>query len=314
LIKQKYLWLSVILLFFCGACSLKTVVIREVTDIAENGIISMEQDDDLEMVKSAFPSNIKLLEAMLVDRPNDYRLLTLISRYYASYTFIFIEPELEETTLLIKSSENKAEAANLNKQKDLKHQLNKYYLKSAEFALKALESRHPGCRNKLKKINETDAFLKTLALKDVPALFWYGFSVGSYANANLGSVRAVSKAAVSEKAIKRVVELESNYFHSGAHLFLMAYYGSRSKALGGNPEKANGHYQKIKQIEGDSFLLPNFYYAKYYLTQIQDRKQYIKMLTEIIKKKRLPEEHTLLNTVAQKRAKAHLDAVDNFFE
>ena len=150
-------------------------------------------------------------------------------------------------------------------------------------------------------------------MEDVPALFWYGFNIGAYVNQNIDSVKTISKAHLVEKAMHRVVDLDPTYFHGGAHLVLLIYYAARSPMMGGNLKLALSHYNQLKSLAGDGFLLSDLYYARYCLYQKQERKKYQDVLTGIIKYSGTDNSHLFLNKIATIRAQTYLDATDRLF-
>ncbi len=291
------------------SCSVRKVMVREVAEVVETGLSSFEQDDDLEMLEKAFPANIKLMESFLASSPDDKKVLVLLSRLYASYTFLFVEGEIENYGI-------KKEACKRAKQKveGLREYVQKYYLKGAAYAMQALELRHPGCGERMKKVSSRETFLNSLTEDDVPSLFWYGFNLGGFVNNSRNSIKAVAKASLAESAMKRVVELDPTYFHGSAHLFLLGYYASRSPMIGGNLKSALVHYEKLKEVSGNGFLLADLYYARFYLHQKQDREKFREVLTNILKYRETRDEYRLFNKVAVMRAKAYLAAVDQLFE
>ena len=72
-----------------------------------------------------------------------------------------------------------------------------------------------------------------------------------------------SRAHVARQVMERVIELDHAYHHGGAHLFLMAFYGSRSPMMGGDQKRADYHYQQLKKIAGDDYLLADLIYARF---------------------------------------------------
>jgi len=303
-------------LLLCGilsvtlcSCSVRKVMVSEVAEVVEAGLSSFEQDDDLEMLEKAFPANIKLMESLHASSPDDTKLLVLLSRLYASYTFLFVEGEIE--TLSFKKEGCKGVR---QKVRGLRKHVRKYYLKGADYALKALELRHPGCGDRLKQVGTREKFFKALTVDDVAALFWYGFNLGSFVNNSRQSIKAVAKAPLAEGAIKRVLELDPSYFHGTSHLFLLGYYASRPPMMGGNLKAALMHYEKLKELSGDGFLLADLYYARFYLYQKQEREKFREVLTGILAYREKQKEYRLFNKVAVKRANAYLVAVDQLFD
>jgi hypothetical protein len=309
MLKIVKLFFIIIIASSLCACTPRRLVVTEMVSVIETGIYAFERDDDLAMLEAAFPSNIKLLEIFLANDPENFRILVLLSRLYASYTFAFIESRLEKLYLKMELTETDTAEITF-----LKNTLDRYYRKGADYALKAIELRYPDCRKQLGNVSTVDAFLNSLDRIDVAALFWYGFNLAAYVNHNRDSVQAISKAFLVEKAMKRVVALDAAYFHGGAHLILIAYYASRSPAMGGNPSLALQHYHRLKSLTGEGFLLAQLYYARYYLYQMQRRSEYVHVLTNIVQYSTTDKTYQLYNKIATERAKTYLSGVDQFFE
>ncbi len=291
------------------ACSPKPLIVSQIADLVDNGMTAYERDDDWELMEKAFPANIKLLETVLANSPDDRQLLTMLSRMYASYSFGFVETRLEEANYLVDSSDSRVKEVAL-----LKDRVNRYYEKGVRYALMALEGSSPGATEAFQKVSSITPYLDKLGKENVAPLFWYGFNLGAWVNRNLDSVRAVSQAHLAQKVMERVLELDPAYNHGGAHLFLLAYFGSRSPMMGGSQEKALVHFQQVKTIAGDNYLLPDLFYGRFCLHQQQDRKGFIDMMQRIVDHPDSENEVSLYNAIAGRRAAAYLAAVDTLFE
>ncbi|MFC1858915.1 TRAP transporter TatT component family protein [Thermodesulfobacteriota bacterium] len=312
--RSGHLSIILLLVFSLWSCSTRKMVVNELSGIIETGMPAFEQEDDLEMLEKAFPANIKLLETFLQSDPDNYRMLVLLSRFYASYGFVFVEGELEKAILGVNDAPIADSSASATESDFLKEALNRYYLKGADYALKALETRYPDCRGQLRKIATQDQFFQKITPADVPGLFWYGFNLGLYVNLNRDSIKVLSKAHLAEKSMKRVIELRPDYYYGGAHLFLLSYYASRPPMMGGNLNLAQSHYDKVKELAGDDFLLADLFYARYYLYQKQERDAYQKVLSGIVQHQESRQLFRLYNKVAVLRAELYLSAIDQLFE
>ena len=306
-------FIAALVCLYLSACSYRSMVVGEVAKMAETGISAFESDEDLALMKDAFPANIKLMETLLSNSPESEPMLILLAKLYGSYGFVFFEPQLEAEKMaggypaeLVDGSDGLSVHA-------LKDKLNRYFLKGMAYALRALEVNHKNCRDRLKNGADAAAFFNLLTEKDVSALFWYAFNLGEYVNLNLDSVKAISMAHLAEKAMMRVAALDSGYFHGSAHLFLMAYYGSRSPMMGGDPKKARMHYEKLKAISGDQFLLAEVYYARYILYQDQDREGFEKKLSMVVETTVFEKKYAMLNQLAKNKAAIYLRAIDELF-
>ncbi|MGD8368313.1 MAG: TRAP transporter TatT component family protein [Desulfobacterales bacterium] len=296
-----------LLVLILPACSPRQMAVREMSSILETGANRFEQDEDLDLIEAAMPANIKLLESFLAETPDDPQIRSLLARLYGSYAFAFAERDLEAATLL------PGRAAAPVRAESQEEQVRRYYRKGAEYALEVIEKRHPGCREQLDDVTEAETCFARIGKEDLPALFWYGFDLGGYVNNSRGSIRALSRAHLAEKAMQRVIALDPSYYHGGAHLFLMIYYAARPPMAGGNPETAMSHYRALKEMFGDALSLPDLFRARYLLYQDQDRDAFHRVLTAIRERPVEPGPHRLLNKVAADRAALYLLAEDRLF-
>jgi len=308
-ILLRFVFASMIALCLC-ACSYRVIMINDVVDMADIALTKFENEyDNIEFLEKAAPGNLVNLEALLANDPENYRMLVLLSKAYFSYTYALLEGKLEGAVFEVDGyKKGKTEIAHL------RNEISRNYRKGMDYGLKALEVRHPGCSEKLKKVCFADDFIKSLEKDDVPALFWYGINLTAYINVNKESIKAISRLHIAETIMKRVETLEPEYYYGGAYLNLMTIYSSVPPILGGNPELALKCYKRHKEIAGKNFLHTDLQYARYYLYQNQKREQYIEVLKKIIEHSWNGKEYRMLNIVAKERAKIYLEATDILFE
>lgn len=291
------------------ACSPKPLMVNQIADMVDDGMTAFERDDDLELMERALPANIKLLEALLENSPDDTRLLTLLSRLYGSYAFGFVETRLEKALFITPSVDTSGQGPD-----SLRDKVNRYYGKGVDYALRALENSVPGATNAFQKVNTIAPYLEQLGDKEVASLYWYGFNLGAWVNRNLDSIRAVSRAHVARQVMQRVIEIDPAYHYGGAHLFLMIYFGSRPSMMGGSQITAREHYQLLKQIAGDDYLLSDLFYARFCLLQQQDREAFVAVMQRIVDHPPGNSDLALYNAIAGRRAAIYLSAMDAWFE
>lgn len=304
--------LLIVLPFLACSCNPAKIAVRQTAIMIENGVPAFEEDDDIPLLESAFPANIKLLEALLVSSPEDDRLLALISRMYAGFTFAIEETRLE--AVRINEKKKHPDCFDCLGPDELKQTVSQHYLKGAEYGLMALEVNYPDCRLQLKNVNTVDQFLQSVSEDDIHALFWYGFNLGAWVNLNIDSIRAMSRAHIAQRIMDRVVEMDPGYSHGFAHLFLLSYHAIKPPMLGGRPDLALSHYHSLKNIAGNDFLLADLFYARYYLHQMKDKEKFEKVLNKIIQNTRRVKKYALYNQVAENRAAIYLSQMDQLFE
>lgn len=289
-------------------CSAQTLAVRTMVPLMANGQAAFEKEDDLDLLEKSLPANIKLLEGLLRSDPQNAELLVLLSRGYAGYAFVFFDGRIEEAALSV--GPDAGDPAALT---DLKTRAVRYYRRGADYALRAIETRHPDARRRLANVKESTALIRELGPKDLPALYWYGFNLSGDINHNRDSISAVAAAHLVEKTMRRVLELDESYQYGTAHLVLLAYYGSRSALAGGRPELALEHYQRLRQMHAGDFLLADLYFARYYLYQRQDRRQFTAVINRILQAHPDREAFRLYNRIAADRARSYIQATDRLF-
>ena len=300
---------AVLLLFvMLTACSTRKMTVRAAGGVMADGVAAFEKDDDLDLIERALPANIKLLEALLESDPQNRQLLVLLARLYASYSFAFFDGRIEAAELTDTPPET--DGASIA---EMKKSAVRYYRKGNDYALRALEIRQPEARGQLADPSKAGSFIRGLDRDEMPALFWYGFTLSADINYNRDSISAVGQGHLVEKTMQRVIEADEVYFYGGAHLVLLVYYGSRSPLMGGKPELATEHYRRLEQMNGEGFLLADLYYARFVLYQQQDRPQFIAVLNRILQEPATEERFRLYNRIAADRARVYLNAADRLF-
>ncbi|MGD9212581.1 MAG: TRAP transporter TatT component family protein [Desulfobacteraceae bacterium] len=282
------------------------------TSLMHDGMQVFEQDNDLVMLKQAMPAHIKLAEAMLSHSPKNRDLRILLARLYGSYAFAFEETDMEAIRY---NGKNKTSLAYRQlSTEEIKQTLDQHFIKGAKYAKSVLILKYPNADKFLVNITQREQFLSILTPNDIPALFWYGFNLGGYVSHNFDSVRALSMASQVEAVMQRVIDLSPDYYYGTAHLILMLSQAIRPPMMGGNLKMALDHYNELKSIAGENYLLADVLYARYCLPQRQDHKSFEEILKKAAATK--VEDSTslaLFNQIAVRRARIYLNATDQFF-
>lgn len=75
----------------CGGCSLRRAGAHYAGSMIDNGMSAYYEEQDLDLVKESLPPNLKLMEVLLRNNPQDLTLRTTLSQGYCSYAFMFQE-------------------------------------------------------------------------------------------------------------------------------------------------------------------------------------------------------------------------------
>lgn len=267
------------ILFLCllggMSCSPRRFLFNKVSNIFDSSIVTVYQEDDLELAENFLASNLETIVILVAQDPDNSRLNLMAAQAFGAYAMAFVED----------SDPQRA---------------GQLYRRGFMYALKSLRSAISFTPNI--KPAELEALLRSGQKRDAPALFWVGYNWGMYILQNLEQPRILGDLAKVEAIMRRVAELDASYNFGGVDLFYGTFYSARPPLLGGNPELGRTYF--LKNIERNpDFLMTKLYYARYYAVQMQDRALFESLLTEIetFDLERAPEIR-FLNALAKQKA------------
>ncbi|MBP1649251.1 MAG: transporter T-component, partial [Bacteroidetes bacterium] len=82
-------------LFLFSGC-IQGIAVSTVGNIVGDGFTAITGESDLDFAEKALPGNIKLLEVMLQNDPDNTQLLVLTSQGYSSYALAYLEDSLQD--------------------------------------------------------------------------------------------------------------------------------------------------------------------------------------------------------------------------
>jgi len=257
---------------------IQTIAVSTVGGMVDDGFTALTEERDLDFAEKALPGNIKLLEVMLKNKPEDVRLLTLTSQGYSSYALGFLEDSLQDRA-------------------------RDFYLRGRDFGMRILRQDKNLAKALDGSVDDLKAALRTYDSDMVPAAFWTAFGWGSYIYLSLGNPDAIADLPRAEALMDFVVKHDSSFYYGGAHVFLGTLYGSRPRMLGGNIELAKDHFARALRINGGKFLMTYVYQARSVAVQTLDEALFDECLQKVesASLEILPE-FRLANAIAKKKA------------
>ncbi|MDX2505548.1 MAG: TRAP transporter TatT component family protein [Gammaproteobacteria bacterium] len=288
---KNYLKLGILLytLSQLSACSLSQLTVRASMPMIEGGITAMNMETDLALASSAIPANISLIEGMLINDPGNEKLRLFAAQAYYGYAFGFVEDS------------NPGRAARLY---DRGYQHARLVLLNQGLNEQQLTG---DLENLQQSINKLD--------KDaVPALFWAASCQAKSIDLTRDNARSLAQLPKAVMFMQRVLELDEQYFMSGAHVFFGVYYGSKSPMLGGNYKLSEQHFAQANQDNQNKLLVVNLLRAQYLERQRFDQQTFHDLLTRIIHASNtLYPEQALINEISRRKASLLLEKEEQWF-
>jgi len=278
-----------LVLGLAGGCSPSRFAVQATLPLVGSQILAIQEESDPALAEKAIPANLKMLEGLLKQDPDNAWILENLAEGFCGYAFSF----LEDT--------EPGRASSL-------------YARGKDYALRATIIRTGREKWQDLSLDEWSRALKEVEVAHQSPLFWLGQCWGGWLMQNLDSVEAFADIPRLEILMKKVHELNPAFHHAGPNLFLGAFYGGRSKMLGGNPEKSRHHFEKALKLTENKYLLVRLLFAKTYAVQNQDRELFESQLQAVLQAPpNLFPEQRLANEVARKKATQLLDQIDELF-
>jgi tetratricopeptide (TPR) repeat protein len=256
----------------------RSIAVSTVGGMVDDGFSAFTEESDLAFAEQALPGNLKLLDVMLKNEPENTRLLRLGSEGYSSFALAFLEDTDQERA-------------------------RGFYLRGRDYAFRILRQDEKMARALDGSVEDLRAELAARDRDDVPALFWAAFGWGSYIYLSLTDPDAIADLPRAEAIMEFVARTDSAYYYGGADLFLGTLYGSRPKILGGDLDKARRHFERALRVNHGEFLMTYVYYARSVAVQSLDEPLFDELLSKVDagSPDRLPAAR-LANLVAKRKA------------
>lgn len=283
-----------------SACSLRRLAVGGLADALSGSAATFAREDDPELVRGALPFVMKALEAVLSERPEDEALLGAASSAFGLYAYAFVQLDGEalESDDYARSEHLKARALAL-------------YLRARDYALRALELRHPGLAAGLR--TEPAETAAGLARDDVEFAYLAGgtwglaISLGKDDPALLADLEAV------RALLRRALELDERHAEGALHEAMIPVE-ALPRAMGGSPERAREHYQRALELSGGRRASLHLKLAENVSVPAQDRAEFEHLLQAALAVELdAAPDLRLSNRIAQGRARQLLATIDDLF-
>lgn len=278
-----------LIMFLLNGCSISQLTVKAAMPLIDGGVAAINQESDLQLAKSAIPGNISLIEGMLINDPDNESLRLYAAEAYYGYAFGFVEDSDPQRATEL-------------------------YLRGYRHALHALLNRGLSKQALNGELESLQEDINKLGKSSVPALFWTASCRAKAIDLNRDSAKSLAQLPKAVMMMQRVLDLDENFYLSGAHIFFGVYYGSKSPMLGGNYTLAEQHFNKANAANDNKLLVVDLLQAKYLERQRFNRADFHKLLTHIINAPDdLYPQQALINAISKQKASLYLEKEDLWF-
>lgn len=284
------------LLSGCGAIRAKVA-----GGVAESLAISSAQDEDPEFVRDALPMGLKLLEASLLDRPGDKKLLLSACSGFTQYAQAFIvQPaDFVEDEDLAAARRDRSRASRM-------------FQRARGYCLRAFDSAYKGTVVRL-STSPGEVVAGVRKKKDVPLLFWTGASWAAAISVSRQDYELVADLRVAHELLKRALALDPEWDDGAIHEILISLEAARD-GQGGSIKQAREHFRQVREISGRKKLWPLVALAESVSVKEQNLAEFKQLLEETLAYDLdSAPDYRLGNTLAQRRARWLLGRIEDLF-
>ncbi len=271
--------------FVLSGCT--QVVSNTKKEFAEDLSAAMLEQNDPETVKQAVPAYLILVSSMIKGDPDNVELLISGSKLYGSYASVFVEDRSRKQRLSTQSFDYAHHAFCLHKPAACDIRGLSYY--------------------------ELEQTLTQFGKGDVDVLFALGSAWAGWLQAHSADWNAVAELPRIEAIMQRVLELDPAINNGDAYLYIAVMQSFLPPAMGGKPELARKNFDQAIEISNGSNLMAKLLYAEKYARLVYDKELHDTLLKQVIDTQVKPDDSTLINTIAQYRAKKLLEESDDYF-
>jgi predicted anti-sigma-YlaC factor YlaD len=279
------------------ACSIRRMAVNKIGDaLASNGS-TFESDDDIELVASALPFSLKLVEGLLAESPKHKGLLLTASQGFASYAYLDVQPKVDA-----------AEESDFDTGVKLRARIQRLYLRGNRYGMTALELAHPGLSARM--LQEPRQAVSVLRKQEVPLIYWTAAGLGLAISASRDNVEMLARLSEVEALVDRALELDPAWRGGALHEFAITLAGANPGEL--DVKGIQEHYKQALDLSKGRSASLYVTLAEAQAVQQQDRAAFTKLLEQALAiDPHRDQENRLLNLNAQRRARWLMARIDD---
>jgi hypothetical protein len=265
------------------------MVVRGSQAILDSGVEAMNRETDLQLASEAMPANLKLIEGMLIEDPNNSELRLFAAEGFYGYSFGFIELEDPDRARTL-------------------------YRRCYTHALRALQQSGMKVDPESSSMEELQTAVDRTGKSSVPALFWTASCLGKWIDLNRDNPTGIAGLSSAATMMQRVMELDNEFYYGGAHMFFGVYYGGRSPLFGGDFALSEQSFSRAAEINDNKLLLVDVLQAEFLDRQKLDQQAFHTRLEKVINAPDdLYPEMALVNGISKQRAEHLLTHEKDWF-
>lgn len=273
------------LLALTAGCA--TIVSNASQKLANNLTAGILDQDDIDTARDGIPAWLLLIDGLIQGDPQNVGLLDAGARLYGSYAGGFVD-QPERATRLSGRSFGYAKRATCIRLAELCSQIDQPFEGFQAAVAKAGKG-------------------------DIDVLYTLASSWAGRIQSNSSDWTAIADIPKVQALLDRVVALDPQYQQGEPYMYLGVLATLRPASLGGKPDEGKADFEKALALSGGHNQMVRVLYAEHYARLMFDQALHDRLLNEVIAADPHAPGLTLINVLAQQRAKKLLASGKDFF-
>ncbi len=285
-------------IFICS-CSPKKIIFNQFDGVFDSIETVYLTDDDPQLVKESFPFNLKIIEILLDQNPDDRAVLLTAMSSFTMYSFGFIMEDAERISL----EDYRAGI-------EMYDRANKLFNRALKYGMYGMELKYPEIHAWLDKRDDVNPF----ELEDISYLYWLSATIGGTVSSSQGNPKYVVDLPKVGWLLEKCLELDEGWNDGALYSAMISYTMSRPDAVENREQTARDYFAKALKVSNNEDCSLYVTLAESVCIKNQYKKEFSDLLDFVIKfdiesapKKKLT------NAMAQTRAEWLMSRIDELF-
>ncbi|MDX1571672.1 MAG: TRAP transporter TatT component family protein [Xanthomonadales bacterium] len=277
-------FLAIGLLLSTGCSTLVSTATDRFAGALSAGILNQ---DDLDTVRDGMPAYLLLVDGFIIENPQNSALLLAGAELYSSYSGAFTDDPERARRLADRAREYGIRAL----------------CSESDVLCEAVDSPH----------EEWVAALDAADEDNLAALYGFAASWATWIELNSGDWDAIADIPKVEAAMRRVIAIDPDFRSGWPQLYLGVLTTQLPPAFGGKPEVGREFFDTALAKSKGQNLMVHVLYAQQYARLVFNQALHDQLLQDAIASDVRAEDLTLINVLAQQRARRLLSESKDFF-
>jgi hypothetical protein len=281
--RRRVLGLSLL----CCLASCASLFSAATADLSDGLSTAVLDNEDVEGVRAGAPAFLLLVDGLLAKDPDNVDLLRAGARLNGAYAAAFVDDPARQLLLSEKA------------------------LALAERAM--CREVRAACGARTQKFAEFTRWVDALGTRHLAVAYDLGAAWAGWIQVRASDWNAIAELARPKALMTKVAAVDPDFERGGAELYLGLFETLLPPALGGKPETGRAHFERAIAASEGQDLTAKVMFAERYARLVFDRELHDRLLGEVIAAEPRVPGQTLLNLLAQTRARTLLAGADEFF-